>query len=196
MAAIRETTVPGIVTINGVSMAIKGSLPILEYVNPSTPLQVEDIAFVVHRQNDIKGIPHGALGLPSETREPGEDPDDTLLRCFREELGIEDPQKAGLRHVRSFPYSFEFNGGTIVGADVSIWQTYSPLVELSDPSLLDKAEVHDHLLLSPNQLLSDHASYTWRKNPDSRDLLLPMYALSQRRSMDGGRDYYGYPQAR
>lgn len=95
------------------------------------------ICMVRHNGNPLKGIEHGALGLPSETTEAAknETPDQTLLRCFQEELGIENPHGMRLYKTSQEPqFEHRFNLDTGLNGDSSNALGYGVVLWTPDPT--------------------------------------------------------------
>ena len=145
------------------------------------------ICMVRHRENPLKGINHGELGLPTETieRSKKESVHDAMMRCFLEELGIVDPSKMGFYRTakRAKDAMFEhrlnlntgFNGDTsnALGIGAVIWTPSKQAIVDSfkngiEHGLVDTSELCGVGFRTIDEILDGDSGEPFRRAPNPR----------------------------
>lgn len=190
MALIETTHSREVVVVPERTYQRTGVIMVLAHFNP-----VEEsisVCMLRHNSNPLKGIKHGALGLPSETTEQFRDEttEDTLMRCFREELGITNPRSMNFyRTVDDAEFEHRFNLDTGLNGDSSnalghglvIW-TPNPAAVIRSfqigtmEGIVDRQELSGISFQPLSAILRDDSQLSFRQAPNPKTIVSQLNA--------------------
>ncbi len=156
------------------------------------------VCMIRHLANPLKGISYGDLGLPSETLEkktdiergedPLEDPTQALLRCFREEVGIEDlsqhqffadPEASDV-HLFNLDTGLNGDSSNALGHVAVIWAPDQTRIirsfqQAQTRGVIDKTEVAGMGFYDLDEIINPSSSLQFRRAPHAPTVITQLH---------------------